>query len=272
MGMIVHAGGVNLESIDDFRSLKDPVPRTDTHYPIRHDYFFDLCKETLTPKGWNITSEEYALHQSDKHDNAFALWGLESETEWIDKGGCARMLGCRNSNTLDFSAQLGTGQRVTVCDNLLFSAAVVVGRKHTKNIMRDLPRLLTNAMGRASEEFRTQEKRTDVYKLTEIDRLDVNHIMMESVRAKVIPPSQLMHWVNEWEDPTHDEFCLRNAWSLQNAFTEVAKRWNFRTMQDRTHGLVGVMDRVVEFDSHPIMMRADLTEGVEDAEVISDTI
>jgi len=263
MSMIVHAGGVNLESVDDFRSLKDPVSRTDTHYPIRHDFFFDLVREALVPKGWNITTEEYALHQSEKHDNAFALWGLESETS-----GHSRILGSRNSNTLDFSAQLGAGQQVTVCDNLLFSAAVVVGRKHTKNIKRDLPRLMANAMSRISDEFVNQERRTEVYKSQTILRGDAHHIMMESVRAKAIPPSQLMHWVNEWDDPSHDEFRDRTPWSLQNAFTEVAKRWNISAVQDRTSRLVGVMDKVIGLE--PVV--TDLTEGVEDVEVVANTI
>ena len=265
MGMIIHDGGIKLNSIDDFRSLEDPTPMGKMHYPIRHDYFLDLIERGLTPKGWTIKWSEFALHlDKDRgYDNAFGLWGLES-----DNTDETRILGCRNSGTQHFSAQLGAGQHVTVCDNLLFSAAVMVGRKHTKNIIADLPRLVRKTMGRISDEFVNQERRTEVYKETKIERTDANHIMMETVRAKAIPPSQLLHWVNEWEKPTHEEFADRTAWSLQNAFTEVAKRWPFNTMQDRTCGLTGVMDTVVEVD----LIKTDLTEGMEDVEVIADQL
>lgn len=263
--MIIHAGGVRLKSIDDFRSLEDPIPMGPKHYPIRHDYFFDLIQGALIPKGWEIDWQEFCLHLDKEkgYDNAFGLWGLKSNN--TDE---TRLLGSRNSGTQHYTAQLGAGQQVTVCDNRLFSAAVVVGRKHTKNIQRDLPRLVTNAMGRISDEFVNQERRTEIFKETKLDRADANHIMMETVRAKAIPPSQLMHWVNEWEKPTHEEFSDDTAWSLQNAFTEVAKRWAFPTMQDRTCGLVGVMSKVIEVEE----VKTDLTEGVEDAEVITNRL
>jgi hypothetical protein len=260
MGMIIHKGGITLGSVDGFRSLEDPKPMGDMHYPIRHDYFLDLVKGALVPKGWEIAREEYALHQDAKVDNSFALLHLRS-----DGGEHSRVLGCRNSGTQHFSAQVGVGQHVTVCDNLLFSAAIVVGRKHTKNIMRDLPRLVTNAMGRASDEFVKAEVRTEAYKVSDLNRTETNHIMMETIRAKAIPPSQLMHWVNEWDKPSHEEFEPRTAWSLQNAFTEVAKRWAFPTMQSRTHGLIGVLDRVIDVQ----FPQTELLEGVEDGEVLT---
>ena len=263
MSMIVHAGGVNVESLEEFRGLDDPTPLTDSHYPIRHDYFFDLCKAALVPKGWQIETEEYALHRDEKNDNAFALWGLRSSD--LEH---SRVLGARNSNTKAFSAQLGAGQRVTVCDNLLFSAAVVVGRKHTKNIKFDLPRLMANAMSRVGDEFVNQERRTEAYKEAPLDRTDVHHVMMECVRSKAIPPSQLMQWIQEWDAPSHEEFEPRTAWSLQNSFTEVAKRWTHRAMEERTSRFVGVMDTVVEVE----LVKTDLTEGVEDAAVTSDNL
>ena len=263
--MIIHAGGVKLESIDDFRSLEDPLPMTEKHFPIRHDLFFDLCQGALVPKGWAIKWQQFCLHQDAKKgkDNAFALWGLESEGD--DE---SRILGCRNSNTMQFSAQLGAGQHVTVCDNLLFSAAVVVGRKHTKNIKADLPRLVTQAMGRVSDHFVNQERRTEAFKNTTLPRSDVNHVMMECMKAKHIPPSQMMGWVKEWEEPLHEDFLPRTAWSLQNSFTEVAKRWSFGDMQRRTRGFTGVMDTMVEVD----LIKTDLTEGMEDVEVIADRL
>ena len=55
-------------------------------------------------------------------------------------------------------------------------------------------------------------------------------------------------WVNEYRNPSHEEFRVGTAWGLQNAFTEVAKKWNFATMQNRTEGLIQVMDEALDFE------------------------
>ena len=45
--LLNHCGAEEI-SIDGLRALDNPVPYTDTHYPIRHDAFIELAKDTLT--------------------------------------------------------------------------------------------------------------------------------------------------------------------------------------------------------------------------------
>jgi hypothetical protein len=48
-------------------------------------------------------------------------------------------------------------------------------------------------------------------------------MLVESIRRNVIPASNLPKVIEAWETPTHADFEPRTAWSLFNAFTEVAK-------------------------------------------------
>ena len=47
--------------------------------------------------------------------------------------------------------------------------------------------------------------------------------MVEAIRASVLPASRLPKVLEAWEEPKHEEFKPRTAWSLFNAFTGVQK-------------------------------------------------
>jgi len=267
--ILAHKGGISMDSLEDFASLKDPIPMGPKHYPTRHDWSFNEVKEGLVPQGWRIDWEQYVLHQDqDKNiDNAFMLLGIGSTD--MQGNDYERIIGARNSGTQHFSLQVGAGNRVFVCDNMAFCAEFVVGRKHTKNIMRDVPILMGSAMADISNAFMSQDRRIELYKGIELDRKGEHDIMMECVRRGAVPPSQLNHWIKEVDSPSHEEFTDSSAWSFQNSFTEVAKRWNFHTMQHRTEVLTGVMDRVLDIESeiNPEKNVDATIANMEDAEV-----
>jgi hypothetical protein len=50
-----------------------------------------------------------------------------------------------------------------------------------------------------------------------------HHLMIEAVKANVVAASRLPKVIEAWEEPRHEEFKPRTAWSLFNAFTEVQK-------------------------------------------------
>ena len=265
--------GVSSNSLEIYEELPDPTPMGPKHHPIRDDVFYDTVENNIVPRGWTINWREYLLHrnidtkQPEERPiwNSFALYGIESES-----GDYSRIVGARNSSTQHFSAQLGAGNHVTVCSNLMFYASVVVGRKHTRNILRDLPVLMNKGMSRIADEFVNQDRRIEAYKETELTEKDADHIMMEAMRKRAIPSSQLTAWVDEYREPTHEEFESETAWSLQNAFTGVAKRWSFPMMQDRTCRLTGIMDTLLGVT--PVKTDLSNIEGVEDVEVVTDTL
>ena len=247
MSTLLNHCGASRISLDGLGALADPVPYTDTHYPIRHDVFVELAKTALRGGGYEIKTEEYSLIQEEgKKDNMFGLLTLSNG---YDDAG--RVVGLRNSGSMHFLAQLGAGDHVFVCDNLVFTAQIIVGRKHTKNIMRDLPRQMESAVHRLGDEFKKQAGRREIYRETEISDAMAHDVMirtMELPKPQGIPGSKMSEWVNEYRNPSHEEFRVGTAWGLQNAFTEVAKQWNFATMQNRTEGLIRVMDKALDFE------------------------
>ena len=246
MSTLLNHCGADRISMDQIRLLNDPVPYTDTHFPIRHDVFVDLAKECLTDGGYRVKTEEYSLIQNETTDNMFGLITLENGHD--DTG---RVVGLRNSGSMHFLAQLGCGGHVFVCDNLVFTAQIIVGRKHTRHIMRDLPDQMTSAVRGLDNEFRRQEARQDIYqdwRITDEVAHDVMIKTMELPSPQGIPGSKLDKWLKEYREPRHEEFETGTAWGLQNAFTETAKAWPFATMQNRTEGLIKVMDEKCGFE------------------------
>lgn len=247
-GLMNHCGASHVE-IDDLRKLKDPKQRSSTHVPIRHDYFVDLAKGVLDAAGYKIDREEYALHRvfgknKMTTDNLFGVLELTSSIN----SGMSRLVGIRNSSSMHFKAQFGCGNRVFVCDNLCFSAEIVVGRRHTLHILRDLPELMKDAVEGMNREFIKSEKRVDVYKGTPLPAYCVHDIAMLAMDAGAMPSSLLKTWMEVYRNPQHEEFRREDCWGLQNAFTEVAKRWNFPVMQERTQKLITVIDRAIDID------------------------
>ena len=60
-------------------------------------------------------------------------------------------------------------------------------------------------------------------KVHELQPAHAHHLMIEAIRANVLPASRLPKVLEAWEVPRQEEFASRTAWSLFNAFTEVAK-------------------------------------------------
>ena len=253
MKSIINHCGATAVDRDSLSMLDEPKPMSQTHCPIRHDYFVNEVETAMGDAGYTIKAQEYSLQRRwDRKtselscDNLFGMMELQNCKGHEDIG---RIVGLRNSSTMHFRAQLGCGGRVFVCDNLCFSAEVVVGRRHTIHIKRDLPKLLTGAMFEVNKEFLRNEMRVDIYKDTPLDRTELHDIAMVAMRAGAIPPSTLRPWIKTYNNPQHEEFRRKDCWALQNAFTEVAKKWPFRIMQERTQKLIKVIDAMIDIES-----------------------
>ena len=96
------------------------------------------------------------------------------------------VIGLRNSHDKSFPSALALGNRVFVCDNLAFSGEIKLSRKHTKNISRDLPGLVTKAVGRLADLRQFQAKRIEAYKAADLsndgDFTDLDTMLFASER------------------------------------------------------------------------------------------
>src|SRR5262249_47610898 len=138
-------------------------------------------------------------------------------------GGVNLSVGVRNS--IDKTLPLGfcAGNRVFVCDNLSFSAELLVNRKHTVNGGVRFREAIAHAAGRL-EAFRVSEAaRVARLQSLGLDDQAAEAIILRAWEARIVSHRQLPAVLREWRTPSHEDFSPRNRWSLFNAFTEALK-------------------------------------------------
>jgi len=227
--LYLHCGSTPCE-LPDIQRASTPS-HTDTHYPIKHDHLLGLVEDTLTDQGLDIVKKRYGL--GHKGHNMFATFEIEKAGAGEDNGTFRNIVGIRNSHIKHFSAGLVAGSRVFVCDNLAFSGEIKCNRKHTRNILKDLPNIVNYMVGQLNDKWLHQEIRYEAYSATELEQTQADQLMGLAFRKQCLPGSKFQKVLQEWEKPSHDEFEPRNAWSMFNAFTEVQKS-SPSTIQDRS--------------------------------------
>ena len=135
----------------------------------------------------------------------------------------ALVIGVRNSYDRSLSVGLTLGSHVFCCDNLVFSGEVTMHRRHTVNVFRDLPDLIYRMLSQVSSMRERIDGEIAVMKVREPPPAQAHHLMVEAIRANIHPASRLPKVIEAWEEPAHEVFLPRTAWSLFNAFTEVQK-------------------------------------------------
>jgi len=257
--LVLHCGA-NLVAREALAEIITPEP-TDTWYPIGHTTFLHQIERALMAAQMEIVEQSHSLTREGAR--YFGLMQISSHTH-ADNNEFAYVLGLRNSIDKSFPAAIVAGAQVFVCDNLAFSGEIKVSRKHTLNIMRDLPRLVGRAVGLLSEKWTCMERRIENYKSAVIDDRQAHDLLIRSLDCGAATPQQIPAVLNEWRHPRHEEFAPRNAWSLFNSFTEVAKEGSLAVLPKRTTALHGLLDSHIGFRA---VNAGDVTAGMEDAEV-----
>lgn len=236
--LCLHAGGIEVAR-EQLSGLALPAA-TNSHVPIPHLDLVNMTVDRLAALGMSVLSEQHALsHENKRYFGMFALAGNDGCNADSDY---QLVLGLRNSHDKTFPAGLSLGTRVFVCDNLAFNGEVKISRKHTRYIMRDLPRLATVAVGRIVESRECMAKRIEKYKNHELTDLQAHDLIVRSLDHQIVGATKIEKVVREWRKPAHQEFEPRNAWSLFNAFTETMKEYNGEGIYKRTQPLHGMFD------------------------------
>lgn len=234
-GLLLHCGA-NLATKDEVYDTPTPEA-TETHVPVPHGLLLDTIHKHVTQQGFAVEQEEYGLWS--KGNRMFGVLGL-SDGSLVEDSQLT--VGIRNSHDKTFPAGMAVGNRVFVCDNLSFSAEIVVLRRHTKYVLRDLDKMVAEASGRIGQARITQERRITAYKETDMDDAMVHDLLIRSVDARVIANTYVPKVLSEWREPSHEEFAPRTAWSLFNGYTEVLKAVSPLDLSRRTIRLHGLMD------------------------------
>jgi hypothetical protein len=256
--LIVHAGGY-VAGLDEVYAAPTPDPVEDW-VPIPHGLLIDTVRGYFGSTGLQVVGEQHCLAREGTR--YFGLFQINSENADYDL-----TVGLRNAHDKSFSAGLCVGSSVFVCDNLAFSSEIVLGRKHTKYIERDLPELVGRAVGALGEQRVEQDRRIELYKATELSDRDAYAGLVDLLKQRAIIGKDLIDIVHEWDTPRYSEFAGdRNVWRLFNAVTTVAKPNVFAGLK-RTQVLHGVCDGLSLYQPKVIDLARDLAD-IEDVEVV----
>ena len=165
----------------DVQKVSTPEP-SDRWHPIAHDALVSKFRETVDNTELEIVNEHHSLHRFGKH--YFGLFQIKGVGR-KHSSDVGTVMCLRNSHDKAFRAGIAAGDAPFVCSNLIFSNEIVLGRRHTTNIMRDLPSLISRAIGQLMESWSATDNRIDSYKSCEIKELAENrfeHLRKESLK------------------------------------------------------------------------------------------
>jgi len=231
----------------DLLNIPTP-PRTETWVPFPHHRLLEDVEAGLQTTGMQVVAEKHAITRGGNRYFGvlhIANGGTDDDYETV--------VGLRNSHDKTFVAGLACGSHVFVCSNLAFWGDVVISRKHTVHIERDLPRLIIAALGRLAAMQYVQENRIAAYKETTFTDKDAHDLLVRAIDAGVIAPSRLPRVLNcwrgdrepEWGEEVNAAFQAGTAWRLFNAFTFILKEVTLFSLARRTQVLHVLMDRAV---------------------------
>jgi len=220
----------------------DPVGRW---FPVPHTTLVTELETALAPHNMKIVAETFKLDKGGQR-----MFGMLQVANCKQDNDFAFVVGLRNAHDKMIRAGLAVGLGVGVCSNLQFRGEIVIGRKHTTEILVDLPVLMIGAITKLSQKWDTQGKIVESYKGTSVGNLQARDLLIQCAKAEVFPRTQLMDVIEEWEAPRHPEFKDRNLWSLMNSVTEHLKPRENSTgstlwlLPSRTERLHSILDPV----------------------------
>lgn len=263
--LFLHCGGYKADR-DAVYNVRTPAANGN-HVPVPHAYLLEQVEKHIEASGYGIAQAAFGLHSKGDVEGANFFGLIELDAQEDGYGLC---IGLRNSHAMQFAASIAIGSRVFVCDNLAFSGEVKIARKHTLNILRDLPQCVSAAVGQITDQRVSQATRIEAYKQRVLTQHESDHLLIEFLRNRAVPASDIGKVLSEYDNPRHEEHLGRDGqhtvWTLFNAVTEAStKGSNPFLLSRRTQALHGVCDSAAGVLSRGRTLQAALAQ-VEDTE------
>ncbi len=242
LNFMVHCGGTEVERT---KLAEVPVPETTrTYNPIPFDQFTDLIEHTLKSQNFQLGQQIFALSKENQR-----MFGMAELLCNVGNAIYATVCGWRSSYDKSFPASFTVGSHVFVCDNLAFCGEIVIARRNTQKIMRDLPGLIMEAVSQVSTMQAGMETRYGMYQDKTLKDALANHLIIEMLKRGIINTQRVEKVVNEYYEPSHEEFNEKGKsdWTLFNAATETLKGVGLYRLPQATTALHGLCDEVVEY-------------------------
>lgn len=206
-----HCGGKEV-TVEELLSIETP-PATKTWHPIPHHEVLARVQQTLIAGGYEITRQQLSV--AKEGHRFFGVLDLSSRiTE-----GVTLAAGVRNSSDKSFPIGFCVGNRVFTCDNLAFSAEIVISKRHTINGRDRYEEGIASAVAQLPQHITSLQNWITRLQCKEVSPEVCDSIILKSYEEELIGARTLPQVIKEWRNPSYDEFKPRNLWSLYNAFT-----------------------------------------------------
>ena len=214
--LILHCGAEKVRRSD---LMQIPMPmETKSYKPVSHVHIAELIAEEAYRRNFCIASEEYGLSKDGQKMFGVFRFHHEGHPEHT------RCLGFRNSYDKSLAVGLTVGLSVLVCDNLCFGGETTINRKHTSGI--EIGELIPEAFNSLAGQFERLEENVDKLKYNYVSDSKAKLMIVDAAENNAIPSCDILPVLNEYRNPTYEDFELKNSWSLYNAFTEIAKKYS----------------------------------------------
>lgn len=201
---------------------------------VQHGELANAVVAGATEFGLKVISESWTTAKAGAH-----LYGkliVRSSILSLPKGLDAA-LGVRHANDGAYALQFIAGAEVLACSNGMVATIYTPGmsRRHTKGVV--LAETIKLGLQKFVEGIKTVlAKEVKLLQGLTLSDDRANRILIAAGRASLVPWSSVGKVEACWREPKHEDFKPRTAWSLFNAFTEIAKEFpphrQIRILQD----------------------------------------
>lgn len=223
--LIAHCGARMIDRVD-LDLIPEPKCRGPRHRPVPHHELVETLAAVLEEQHLHIEREEYAIYGDGQR--IFGVMDLTSSNglgSW-SREGTSFSLGLRGANDQSLSLQIAVGQRVFVCDNLVFAGDLIaLKRKHTTGLRLEAE--LREAVVRYKEQTINLVEQLDRAKERQLSGFRAKLMLFECFRTGVLPGSKLPKVWESWANPPAEHTDVsehpQTLYSLVQALTREAR-------------------------------------------------
>jgi len=165
------------------RSAPEPAFTT-TWRPYSHGAVLDCLAAATKEMKFDVVRKDYSITKS--LTRMFGVWEIGNKAD--DELSFA--VGFRNSIDKHFAVGLCAGERVYVCDNLIFDSEFILFRKHSGQLGRDeLQLIATEALRAVTNRFELLRNWHRRLKGIGLDTKEAALLTVAAMRKELIPPS-----------------------------------------------------------------------------------
>tara|TARA_Y100000310_G_scaffold209426_1_gene210042 strand:- start:3949 stop:4731 length:783 start_codon:yes stop_codon:yes gene_type:complete len=210
---------------------------TDTYTPVPYIKLLDTVDRILQDNGLVVANEGHQLVKPMKdvrHPSAFGQFFsvLNLANMDDDAGQVGFAVGIRSSHDMSLAASVCAGSNVFICSNLCFSAEWIASRRHTSNVLADLPVVIDSIIKQFPEAQEAQNRLFDQLRDTAITERQALWLGYQGVKENAINSRDLVPIMEEFVGDRNKDQHGDNStlWNLYNAGTEVHKGIQGRNM------------------------------------------